>query len=60
MKLDKLWPTIASVVAALAIAFSDAIAAWASSNLVAAGAIGTILTTIANLMRSPLGETPKL
>lgn len=59
MKLDKLWPTIASVVAALLIAFSDAIASWVSSNLVAAGAIGTILTAIANVMKSPLGDTPK-
>lgn len=53
MDWSKLWPSLASLVMMLTTAFSDQILSWISQHPALAMAISQVLTTIANLVKSP-------
>lgn len=54
MDFKKLWPSVAGLVGMVLAAFSDPILAWVTAHPIESVALSQVLTTIANLTKSPM------
>jgi hypothetical protein len=58
MTLAKLWPTIAAILTAVSPLIIDGVAEYAATHQVEFGGLISVLTLIANIMRSALEPRP--